>query len=135
MYESTNAYEDLLVSSKDLSLVWTFRSPWPGVGSFWFVDDIALAFGKLIVFFALVMYEEISSNGTTSLGSSMALRARSMSGRRCSTVLMRFSQICVQNQSLPAVAFPSRILIVISKSQDSFLKTLGGIPQNGSRSW
>lgn len=81
------------------------------------------------------MYRLISSHGTTSLGSSIAFNAKSISGKCDSIVWVRFNQICVQNQSLPAVALPFRTLIVISKSLASLRICSAGKPQNGPRSW
>lgn len=89
----------------------------------------------VLVLAACFMYSSISSHGTTSLGSSMGFRARSMSGSRCSMVPIRFSQITVQNHLLSADALPSRILMRISKSQASLRMRAGLSAQKGSRSW
>ena len=132
--EKKRVDNDLLVSSQSLGRVTMSKSPWPGGGSFCHSDFMAVALPSLTVLAAFVMKPLMSSHGTTSLGSSMALSAISISGNRCSTVLIMLSQICVQNQSLPAVATPFRTLMTISKSQDSLRITAGFMPQYGSRS-
>lgn len=90
---------------------------------------------SLRLFLSRSMYLSMSSQGTTSLGSSMALSAMSMSGSSWATLSIRLSQIWVQNQSLPAVALPLRMLMVISKSHDSLRIAFGSTPQKGPRSW
>ena len=107
-----NFVVDLLVPSHFLSDVgrWSVSAPANPPYS----DTTSSGAGIFLDAFSASMYRLMSSHGTTSLGSSIAFTARSISGKCDSIVWIRFNHICVQNQSLPAVALPFRTLIVIS---------------------